>query len=48
MQKSNTKLTVQKQCISKLSFNILDIIVNGCLGEGGGGGGATIAIPTNT
>lgn len=46
MQKSNAKLAVRKQCISTLSFNILDIIVNGCLGGGGGGGGATLAATT--
>ena len=37
MQKFIVKLAIQKQSISKLSFNILDIIVNGCVGEGGGG-----------
>jgi hypothetical protein len=45
MQKSSAKLNVQKQSISKLSFNILDIIVNGCIG-GGGGGGVTLAPTT--
>ena len=45
MQKSITKLIVRKQSVAKLSFNIIDIIVNGCLGDGGGGGGVTL-VPT--
>ena len=43
MQKSIAKLAIQKQSVAKLSFNIIDIIVNGCVGEGGGGG-ATVVV----